>query len=236
MKAEVIFVPGLLGDRWSFQSVRELLKDAATESVDYPPYPFSLEGFADLLAEKLKPGGYLVGTSMGGYVVLLAAVRNPSKVGGVVLINTFASPRRMLGWRRFIIKAIRKVPKGEWLKGIIRRSITDAHFGYDDRAKAYVLGVLERLTPDALYSRLLALAEAPEVKSFPKSVYGAVIYSEDDPTVPKEERVRLLNLVEPKRVVACSYGGHFPYLVNPKGFATLLRELINGTSPPFSPL
>ncbi|NPA80967.1 MAG: alpha/beta hydrolase [Thermotogae bacterium] len=226
MKPEVVFVPGLLGDRWIFREVERNIGDISSYTMDYPTYPFSLGDFADTVAKVVKPGGYVVGTSMGGYVAILSASRHPDVIRGVVLLNTFASPRRILGWKRSLIRLLKPVPKGRWLKDIVRAGMRDEHFGHDERAKAYVLGVLERMTPEALFSRLLALAEAPEAEEFPEGVRAMVLYTEDDPTIPQREREYLLKFVKAEKLVLCKSGGHFPYLVNPQGFASLLREFV----------
>ncbi len=231
MKPEIVFVPGLLGDRWIFQEVQRLLPDLTTYSLDYPTYPFSLTEMARTVAQTVREGGYVVGTSMGGYVALLTAALHPQSVGGVVLVNTFASPSRMLGWRRFLIRALGPIPKGKWLKWIIRSGMRDAHFGYSEKVKAYVLGVLDRLTPEALYSRLRALADAPELPGFPEEVRAMVLYNEKDPTVPPEERRALIDLVKPEKLIVCKSGGHFPYLEEPGGFASALLEFVRGQAP-----
>ncbi len=224
MKPEVVFVPGLLGDRWSFKEVQDLM-DVPTYAFDYPATPFSLVDMAREVGNTVKEGGYVVGTSMGGYVALLTAVMFPEKLGGIVLINTFASPRRILGHRRLLIHILGYLPKGKWIKWIVRSGIKDSHFGYDDKVKAYVLGVLERLTPEALYNRVRALADAPEIGTFP-GVRAMVTYNEDDPTIPTQERKYLINLVNPVKIVVCKGGGHFPYLRSPEGFTSTLFEFM----------
>ncbi len=231
MKPEVVFVPGLLGDRWIFQEVESRLPEVSTYTLDYPTYPFSLTDMAKAVSQTVREGGYVVGTSMGGYVALLTAALYPRSVGGIVLVNTFSSPARMLGWKRHLIRALRPVPKGKWLKWIVRSGIGDAHFGYSEKVKAYVLGVLDRMTPEALYSRLKALADAPELPGFPEGVRAMVIYNEKDPTVPPGERRALIDLVRPEKLVMCKSGGHFPYLEEPEGFASTLREFIGKEHP-----
>ena len=226
MKPEVVFVPGLLGDRWIFQEVQERLSDIPTYTLDYPTYPFSLLEMAGKAADTVREGGYVVGTSMGGYVALLTAALYPERLGGVVLVSTFASASRILGWKRYLIRALRPVPKGGWLKWVIRAGMRDAHFGHSEKVKAYVLGVLDRLTPEALYSRLKALADAPEVPRFPEGIRAMVMYNEEDPTIPQEERRALIDLVKPEKVIVCRSGGHFPYLEEPEGFASALREFL----------
>lgn len=226
MKPLVVFVPGLLGDRWSFKDVQEALGGIPTLSLDYPTRPFSLLEVARMAGETVREGGYIVGTSMGGYVAQIAALLFPEKLGGVVLVNTFASPRRILGWKRLLIRALGPIPKGNYLKEIVRAGMRDAHFGNEEKVKAYVLGVLERLTPEALYHRLKALADAPEIEEFPQGVRTMVMYSEDDPTIPPPERRLLISRVKPEKVVVCKNGGHFPYLFNPQGFASSLAEFV----------
>ncbi len=230
MKADVVFVPGLLGDRGSFADVQTILRDSglATFSYDYPSYHFSLEDVARESVEVMKRGGCIVGASMGGYVALLAAERFPRDVGKVVLVNTFASARRILGWRRFLIKLVAPVPNKGWIKLLVRKGMKDSHFGGDERVKSYVLGVLHRLSPEALFARLKALAEAPDVREFPPEVLAMVVYVMGDPTVPQSERKNLFDLVNPQRTVFLERGGHFPYLANPDGFAENLLDFLKG--------
>jgi pimeloyl-ACP methyl ester carboxylesterase len=100
----IVFVHGtrLTGAMWAAQQA-ELSGEFRTIAVDLPAHgaragePFTLEGAADVLADAIREhatGGraVVVGLSLGGYVAMALAAREPALVRGLVLSGATAEP------------------------------------------------------------------------------------------------------------------------------------------------
>ena len=100
----IVFVHGtrLTGAMWAVQQA-ELSGEFVTIAVDLPAHgaragePFALEGAANALAETIRDhatGGraVVVGLSLGGYVAMALAARQPTLVRGLVLSGATAEP------------------------------------------------------------------------------------------------------------------------------------------------
>ena len=100
----IVFVHGtrLTGAMWAAQQA-ELSGEFRTIAIDLPAHgaragePFALEGAANALAETIRDhatGGraVVVGLSLGGYVAMALAARQPTLVRGLVLSGATAEP------------------------------------------------------------------------------------------------------------------------------------------------
>ncbi len=100
----IVFVHGtrLTGSMWVAQQLA-LAGTYRTIALDLPGHgrradtPFTLEGAADVVAETITthaPGGraVVVGLSLGGYVAMALAAREPERVRGLVLSGATAEP------------------------------------------------------------------------------------------------------------------------------------------------
>ena len=100
----IVFVHGtrLTGAMWAVQQA-ELSGEFVTIAIDLPAHgaragePFALEGAANALAETIRDhatGGraVVVGLSLGGYVAMALAARQPTLVRGLVLSGATAEP------------------------------------------------------------------------------------------------------------------------------------------------
>jgi pimeloyl-ACP methyl ester carboxylesterase len=100
----IVFVHGtrLTGAMWAAQQA-ELSGEFRTIAIDLPAHgaraaePFTLEGAADVLADAIRDHAtgrraVVVGLSLGGYVAMALAAREPGLVRGLVLSGATAEP------------------------------------------------------------------------------------------------------------------------------------------------
>lgn len=99
----IVFVHGtrLTGSMWAAQQA-SLADEFRTIALDLPghgtraPEPFTLDGAADALSAAIREhaGGraVVVGLSLGGYVAMALAAREPERIRGLVLCGATAEP------------------------------------------------------------------------------------------------------------------------------------------------
>ncbi|MEZ0166348.1 alpha/beta fold hydrolase [Kineococcus sp. LSe6-4] len=90
----VVLVPGIGCAPWQFREIVPGLAPEPVLGLDLPGHgsapavaPVTLEAVADRLAEQVPPGSLLVGHSTGGVAGLVAAVRHPELLSGLVLLD-----------------------------------------------------------------------------------------------------------------------------------------------------
>jgi len=106
----IVFVHGtrLTGAMWAAQQA-ELSGEFRTIAIDLPAHgaragePFTLEGAADVLADTIREHAtagraVVVGLSLGGYVAMALAAREPALVRGLVVSGATAEPIGARSW------------------------------------------------------------------------------------------------------------------------------------------
>jgi len=116
----IVFVHGtrLTGSMWAVQQAA-LAGEFRTIAMDLPAHgsrsaePFTLDGAADVLAATIRDdaGGQaiVVGLSLGGYVAMTLAAREPERIRGLVLSGATAEP---VGVRMLPYLALAKAMEG----------------------------------------------------------------------------------------------------------------------------
>lgn len=126
----IVFVHGtrLTGSMWIAQQTA-LAGTYRTIAVDLPGHgrsaaiPFTLEGAADVVARAIKahaPGGraVVVGLSLGGYVAMDLAARDPERVRGLVLSGATAEPVGLRSMPYSALAGVMSVAEGRRLEAL----------------------------------------------------------------------------------------------------------------------
>jgi 3-oxoadipate enol-lactonase len=193
-----------------------------------------LTSFVDHLRLE-KP--FLVAQSMGGLSCLGFAVRNPDRVRGLVMANTFAGMRREV-WLasndelRRLVQSVWERRREDGVKRALGRGFAAAH---KERAFLYKqIRMLNEQGPNRLQTetqvqRLRALERTPEtgitreaLATLPTPVL--FIGGEDDEVMPVSLMAVAQTLIPNARMTVVSGAGHSVYFEQPDVFNQLLLD------------
>jgi 3-oxoadipate enol-lactonase len=179
--------------QWEGQRVALLGKarfmsfDARGMGADAPvPCAYLLEQLVDdalaFLDERGVDRAVLCGCSLGGYVALRLAERAPSRVRGLLLVDTQAasdSDEAKLA-RAAGLRALAQDGKAAFAAAQLKRQLS-AHTGSEVRAR--LLAVIEASSSDGIAAQLVALATRTDTRASLASIHvpTRVIVGADDP-------------------------------------------------------
>lgn len=192
-----------------------------------PPGDVTLDRYADAVVAALQ--GFdappvVVGHSMGGYPVTLAAARAPDRLAGLVYLCAYTP------WPGLSLAAMRQQADTQPLVPAIRRNPdgVSMHFDpaevprlfYHDCPPATLDYALPRLCDQPLAPMQVALADADCAPGVPRGY----IICEDDRAVPPAFQTRMAARLDPARVgsLPCA---HSPFFAMPERLADLLGSL-----------
>ena len=175
----------------------------------------SIEVWAGRILEQVEGELAVVGASVGGYVGLAMARREPDRVRGLLLAGARAgadSPERRAG-RDEAIRTVREE-------------------GIDAWAPSAPAPPPPERTVDELVRTLEALRDRPDatdvVESFPGPLWIAV--GDADPFLPLDEARELFSLARNGRLEVFEGAGHFTNMQQPERFNELLGEFVESAS------
>eukprot|EP00824_Muranothrix_gubernata_P017170 TRINITY_DN35368_c0_g1_i1.p1 TRINITY_DN35368_c0_g1~~TRINITY_DN35368_c0_g1_i1.p1 ORF type:complete len:345 (+),score=73.87 TRINITY_DN35368_c0_g1_i1:1-1035(+) len=185
----------------------------------------SLDRFFDTLS---LPTVHLFGASLGGFLAQLYAQYRPSRVGSLVLCNTFCSTRyfrsnsfatSLVSWMpSFLLK---RTILANFPQGPLDPEIADAI--------DFVVLQLETMEQEELASRLTLNCELGEIQAAPVDPnYVTIIDTMDWCTVPQSLREDLCGKYRGARVGHLKTGGDFPYLCQAEQVNLYLQVHLRG--------
>lgn len=245
----ILLVSGLGYSSWCWDEVRVRLgadytvvtfDNRGTGRSEHPPGPYSMDMLADDAARVLDGHGvgsaHVLGHSMGGYISLTLARRHPARVRSLVLCCTAPGgtdrdplpEETRAAWRA----AIGMSPAANvraTMPLTFSRGWTEAHPAEFD---AIVKRRIEFPTPpecwqaqyDACVEYFRSGIDVERIR-----VPALVIHGEDDRIVPVGHGRELARRLPNNRYVELPGQGHLPYLEDPDGFVSLVREHLQGT-------
>ncbi len=231
----LLMLPGTLGRADIFWQQIDALKDRARIiSLSYPD-SWSMEDWsqdiAALLDQLAVTRTAVVGSSLGGYLAQFFARTNEERCTTLFAANTLSDNSQIK----------QNPPYSADLENtdidILRRGFGDkvSEWGetHPEQAEMVELLLAEsngRIPPEHLRARLICLKEAPPLPSCPldlKKVF--VIEAADDPLIPEPIRQGVRDALNPDITFRFSDGGHFPYVVHPEKYTSILEEGIGLT-------
>jgi 3-oxoadipate enol-lactonase len=175
----------------------------------------SVDGWAERLLDRLDGELAVVGASVGGYVGLAMARRQPQRIRGLLLAGSRAgpdSPERREA-RNAAIRTLREEGIEAWAPN------------------APAPPPPER-TVDELVRTLEALRDRPDASDVVRSFTGPlwIAVGDDDPFLPVEEAREIVAAAENGRLEVFEGTGHFPNRDRPERFNELLREFLQAAA------
>lgn len=177
----------------------------------------------------LEAPSVLVGHSLGGYLSLLHAIRQPSAVRGLVLLDPYfeltqLSPLLRLARRRPNLgeKAIRVMP--EWLVHTVIGWGPDAAAYYSAETRRQIAADYKRASPHFVY----ITRNMPDLTgSLPKvKAPTLVIWGERDLTLRPASFPRLVRILPHGTGYQVGATGHQPHISQPELVARLILEFL----------
>jgi len=168
----------------------------------------------------------LYGSSLGGYLAQLFAIRYKGRVRRLFLGNTFRDPSPLQErWPK--PSEFKKLPAADLMAGVVAKArALPVQTPAEADLKRTLLALLGTdQTPDALKSRFLAgiLAKLlPRVPLPENSV--AIVDSDDDGIIPANPRIDLRTTYRSSPRLSVPGGGHFPFLLKGEQVAAFINR------------
>jgi pimeloyl-ACP methyl ester carboxylesterase len=223
---------GATGESWHFQTGELVAHGCRLIAPDLPGFgrspfvggrwsvEFAVEQMIDLMNRLAIPKFFVAGISMGGTVALQLAYRQPQRVEGLILINTFASLRPgsfsewgyfvRRGWRAFLRKpsdqarivAERVFPGAD--QAVFREILVDSIRSADPRVYRQAMIALARFN----FTRKLPRIQTPTL----------VISGDEDTTIPLKRQRELAKRIPNAEQVIIPRAGHAVIADQPERF------------------
>jgi len=226
----LLLIPGTLGRGDIFWQQIEALQDRARiVAVTYPASGGVPEWTNDLV-ELCGGLGFdrftVLGSSLGGYLAQYLAASYPYLVERLIAANTLHSVADVAN-RPPYSSDLDNAPMEEIRAGFGRNlgAWREAHPEQGEPVDLLMTEVAGRIPEPELRARLNALKRGPELPllDLPKDRI-ATVESDDDPLIPVTMREAVRARLKPSASYVFNWGGHFPYLVRPKLYLSLLEE------------
>ena len=228
----LLLIPGTLGRADIFwQQIEKISDRAQILSVTYPNTHDIAEWAEDLvlmLDHYEIESATVLGSSLGGYLAQYIAATYPERTNGLIAANTLSSVAGLTEkppYSADIANTPIEILRDGFLAGIKARAHEAPE--YQALTEMLVSEVEGRIPADHLKARLLALKHAPQI---PDITIGSekivVIESEDDPLIVKPVRNKVRKMLSPSVTYRFEHGGHFPYVVRPDAYLSILEECL----------
>jgi pimeloyl-ACP methyl ester carboxylesterase len=226
----LLLIPGTLGRGDIFWQQIEALKDRARIlAVTYPESGGVAEWAADL-AEMCDIFGLgrvtLLGSSLGGYVAQYFAATYPHLTERLIGAHTLNSVSEITT-RPPYSTDLDNSPIEELRTGLSRGlgAWRESHPEQADLVDLLLAEVAGRIPETELRARLNALKRGPELPPIDvPQARIATIESADDPLIPPLMRQAVRTQLRPSVAYNFEWGGHFPYVLRPGLYVSLLEE------------
>ncbi|UVF21418.1 alpha/beta hydrolase [Microvirga terrae] len=226
----LLLIPGTLGRGDIFWQPIEALKDRARiVAVTFPASGGVIEWVGDL-AELCSRLGHdrvtVLGSSLGGYVAQYFAAAHPHLAERLIAANTLHSVADV-GSRPPYSSDLDHAPIEEIRAGFGRGlgAWRERHPEQTELIDLLMAEVEGRIPEPELRTRLNALKRGPELPPLDLPCDRiATIEAADDPLIPQPMRDAVRARLKPSVAYCFEWGGHFPYVVRPELYVSLLEE------------
>lgn len=223
----VLLLPGSVGDAAMF--VRTLLslgERLRLIAITYPALsdPERLAAGLKAVVEHLglEPS-VVVGSSFAAYWAQFFALAHPEQVRKLVIGNGFTDASDLadnpLFDAEWVAKTSPQALHASWLERAASAPVSDL------QALQHQM-LAERQSPENLHARFAGVTTAKACPPLPLKASDVVVLDcDDDPLIPPAARERLRQRYPGSRHVRLATGGHYPHLLNPQAYESLLLDL-----------
>ncbi len=228
-KPVFIFLPGTLGTAEIFWNQIVALSDShRVLSLTYPALADAealVDDLADLMSKFELKSASILGSSLGGFLAQLFAIRHADRVEHIFIANSLSDPtpfktQQPPPWQISAMPA-----------SMLRKVMGDRVQSWsanDESMKPLVELLMHQLNKAIpgrnLKARVLALLKSDNLPHLPiPDSRITIIDSEDDPLIPETARAEVRRRYPQARHCGFKYGGHFPYVVRPDDYTAHIR-------------
>ncbi len=228
----LLLIPGTLGRADIFwQQIEGLATRAQVLSVTYPAthdLAEWAEDIAHILDRESVERTTILGSSLGGYLAQYFAAKYPERIDGLIAANTLSSAED-LAQKPPYSSDIANVPIDQLRAGFLTglKARAQPAPAYQSLTEMLIAEVEGLIPEDNLKARLMALKYAPAippVKIAREKI--VVIESADDPLIIPVVQEGVRSFLSPSMIFRFKQGGHFPYVVRPNAYLSILEECL----------
>lgn len=194
----------------------------------------SMDDYADVVIDVVKSlklvQPVLAGVSMGGYVALAIARKEPDLASAMILIDTRERPDNETGRQNRLdqIATVEKAGTRQLIDSMIPMMLTPETVVADDDRLAIVRRSMEIATVDGVTAALRAMANredsTPTLASMSCPVL--VVVGSDDKITTLEDARRMVSIAPNARLVEIGNAGHLSNLERPVAFNAAARNFL----------
>lgn len=228
MRETIFLVPGLLCDAtiWSHQA-SSLAQGYDVRIPDLGGFT-SIEAMADAILCDAPSRFSLAGHSMGARVVLQIAAVAPGRVRRLALLDTGTKPLQPgeLERRQALLQVSGKLGMRalaeQWLPGMVREGALTR----DEKLKAALLAMVERMTPTIHANQITALLHRPDARPTLAKITCPVLIGvgEQDRWSPPAQHVAMAAKIPHARYIVFPQAGHMAPLEAPMSVTSALQN------------
>jgi pimeloyl-ACP methyl ester carboxylesterase len=203
-----------------------------------PAGNYSMEVLAQDVAALADQLGFerfiLGGHSMGGYVALRFAARNPDRLSGIILVDTRAEPDTDEGKAKRLsaIEKIRHEGAGSFLDGFVPSLVGETTRRDNPTLIDHVRQIAGRVPDHVLAACLKGMMDRPDSRELLPSLGfpALVVVGEEDTLTPPDSAREMARLLPNAELVVIPRAGHTPSLEAPDATAKAIAEYIRRVS------
>ena len=224
----IVLLPGSVGDAGMFAlTIDALAQKARVLAVTYPAIsdPSLLaQGLIEVLDHAKISDAVIVGSSFAAYWAQFIALKYPNRVKHLVIGNGFVDGSDLTDNPLFdpdyVENVTPQVLHQKWLQRIESVPASSLQQLQTDMLK-------RRQTPENLHARFLGVVRATPCPALPLNKSQiTVLDCDDDPLIPPDVRERIRTNYPESNHVTLKTGGHYPHLLNPDEYASLLMKIL----------
>lgn len=228
-KPAFVFLPGTLGTAEIFwNQIVALSETHRVLSLTYPALADAetlVDDVAGIMDTLDIRSASMLGSSLGGFLAQLFAIRHSERVDQVFIANSLSDPtpfkaQQPSPWQisAMPVSVLRKV-MGERIQ---------SWSTHDERLVPLVELLMQQLHKSIpgrnLKARVLALLKSDNLPHLPiPDSRITIIDSDDDPLIPEPARAEVRRRYPGARHYRFKYGGHFPYVIRPDDYTAQIR-------------